>query len=113
MINYLQSDDSITVAAPYAVASGGGVKLGHLFGVAQGAAAAGQLVVLVREGVFLLPGVSAETAAAGDLAYWDDAARVITKAPGTGGENLLIGAYLEAKSAGALPATVLIDGVIR
>lgn len=111
MINYLQSEGRIDVPAPYAVASGGGMKIGALFGVAQTAAATGQSVTMVREGVYLLPGVAAEAAAAGDRAYWDDTARVITKASGTA--TMLVGAFVAPKAAGGTACTVLLDGVIR
>lgn len=68
----------VTLTAPYAVASGAGVKIGPIFGVAAGAAASGATVDVVTEGVFTLPKVSTDVFAVGAAVYWDDTAKLIT-----------------------------------
>jgi predicted RecA/RadA family phage recombinase len=78
MRNYVQPGVSITVTATAAASSGDGVKVGNLFGIASGDAAIGEKLVLTTEGVFEMPKVSANTFDVGALAYWDDAAKVIT-----------------------------------
>lgn len=56
MKNYIQEGRMITVAAPIGgVASGDGVVIGALFGVATKTAASGETVTLATDGVFDLP----------------------------------------------------------
>lgn len=55
MRNYIQPGDTITVPAPAAVASGGGVQINALFGVAATDAAEDQPVAISVKGVFELP----------------------------------------------------------
>jgi len=78
MKNYVQKGENLTLAAPYAVASGAGVKIGLIYGVAAGAAANGATVDVVTEGVFTLPKVSTDVFAVGAAVYWDDTAKLIT-----------------------------------
>ena len=78
MKNYVQKGENLTLTAPYAVASGAGVKIGLIFGVAAGAAASGASVDVVTEGVFTLPKVSTDVFAVGAAVYWDDTAKLIT-----------------------------------
>ncbi len=78
MKNYVQKGENLTLTAPYAVASGAGVKIGLIFGVAAGAAANGATVDVVTEGVFTLPKVSTDVLAVGAAVYWDDTAKLIT-----------------------------------
>ncbi len=110
MKNFIQEGDALTVAAPYALTPGQGVQVGHIFGIAFGAAAQGAAVEISREGVFTLTAAAADTATQGALAYWDDAARDITT---VATNNLLVGAFTAAKSAGVAFADVLVDGVVR
>src|ERR1700694_2667040 len=93
MKNYVQDDGIITVPAPYTVLSGGGCLFGHLFGVAQAAAAQGANVALVTEGVYDLPKHAGDTPAGCDLVYWDDTAHVVTT---TAAANHLIGCTTHA-----------------
>ena len=44
MKNFVQPSNTITLTAPYAVASGDGLLVGSIFGVAAGAAALGESV---------------------------------------------------------------------
>ena len=93
MRNFVQPGESLTLAAPYALLSGQGAKLGSIFGVAAEDAASGATVDLVTEGVFTLPKVSALALAAGDPVYWDDTAKLVTAtAPGNQRIGVAIGA---------------------
>ncbi len=78
MKNYIQKGENLTLAAPYGVTSGGGVKTGLIFGVAAGDALSGADVDLVTEGVFDLPKVSTDVFAVGAAVYWDDTAKLMT-----------------------------------
>lgn len=93
MKNFRHKGDTCPFTAPYDVASGGGFQVGSLFAVANTAAVAGQQVEGDLGGVFTLPkGNAANTGAvAGIKAYWDNAAKVVTK---TANGNLFIGAFL-------------------
>ncbi len=52
MKNYVQPGSTVTLAAPYAVASGDGLLVGSIFGVAAGTAANGEAVETALVGVF-------------------------------------------------------------
>lgn len=78
MKNYVQKGENLTLAAPYDVTSGGGVKTGLIFGVAAGDALSGADVDLVTVGVFDLPKVSTDTFAVGAAVYWDNTAKLMT-----------------------------------
>ncbi len=97
MINFIKSGDNLTLAAPYDVLSGGGLKVGNVFGVAAFDALSGTNVECEVEGVYDLA-KDASTFAQGDLAYWDDTVKKVTS---TVGSNLLIGAVEVAAATGA------------
>lgn len=78
MKNYVQPGDTITVTAPAAIASGDGVLVGKLFGIAAIAAASGAEVEIKTTGVFNIGKNSAEAWAQGVDVYWDSAAKVMT-----------------------------------
>ncbi len=78
MKNYIKKGENLTLAAPYAVTSGGGVKAGLIFGVAAGTAESGADVDLVTRGVFDLAKVSTDVFAVGAAVYWDDTAKLMT-----------------------------------
>ena len=103
MINFVKSGDNLTLAAPYDVLSGGGLKVGNVFGVASFDALSGNNVECEVEGVYDLA-KDASTFAQGDLAYWDDSAKRVTS---TVGSNLLIGAVEVAAATGV--ATVRVN----
>lgn len=110
MINYIQPGEIETFTAPAALASGAGVLIGAIFGVATNAAASGALVEIKRRGVFSLPALSTDVITAGAKLYWDNAnARLTTTASG----NTLVGAAVSAKASGVATVTVLLDGCIR
>ncbi|MGE0650265.1 MAG: DUF2190 family protein [Alphaproteobacteria bacterium] len=72
MKNYVQPGKSITVAAPSGgVASGDGVLIGTLFGVAQHDADEGADLELLTEGVVELPKAAPLAIGVGDRLFWD------------------------------------------
>lgn len=110
MKNFVQSGNTITVAAPTGgVASGAGVLFGSLFGVAATTGAEGASVEVVTEGVFdLTKATGAGTAlTAGGKAYFDATAKKIT---GAASGNTLIGVALAAATDSAATARVRLNG---
>ncbi|NVK57321.1 MAG: DUF2190 family protein [Alteromonadaceae bacterium] len=110
MKNFVQLGESITLPAPYDVTAGAGALVGSIFGVAQGAAAATEDVVLVRRGVFELAKTSAQAWNQGAKIYWDDTNKVATT---TATSNTLIGAAVAAAANPSTTGTVLVDGAVR
>jgi predicted RecA/RadA family phage recombinase len=98
MKNYVQPGNTITLTAPYDVASGDGLLVGSIFGVATGAAANGESIEAALVGVFDLKKVASQAWAAGDKIYWDNTAKETTK---TTTSNTLIGVAIEAVGSGA------------
>lgn len=86
--NYIQDGDTLTLAAPYAVSSGGGALIGAIFGVALETLANGATGDFQTEGVFQLPKTSAQAWTVGAKIYWDDTNKVTTT---TSTSNTLIG----------------------
>jgi len=107
MNNFVKSGDNLTLAAPYDVLSGGGFKVGNVFGVAANDTLSGADVECDVEGVYDLA-KDASTFAQGDLAYWDDSAKKVTS---TVASNLLIGAVEVAAATGAAVVRVNLFGV--
>jgi predicted RecA/RadA family phage recombinase len=89
MKNYVQKGENITIAATAAAASGQGVLVGNLFGIAAGDAAIGEDLDLVTEGVFSMAKVSTDVLAVGDFVYWDDANTLATSDDNTGANELI------------------------
>jgi predicted RecA/RadA family phage recombinase len=98
MKNYVQPGNTITLTAPYDVASGDGLLVGSIFGVATGAAANGEAIETALVGVFDLKKVGSQAWTAGDKVYWDNTAKPATK---TATSNTLIGVATEAVDGGA------------
>jgi predicted RecA/RadA family phage recombinase len=97
----------LAIACAYAtIASGQGMLVGSLFGVAQIDGVSGDTIPVEVEGVYSLTAYSADEAAAGDLAYWDDTNRRITV---TSTGNTLVGVFTEAKAAAAVVASVRLN----
>src|ERR1035438_5826227 len=107
MTNFIKSGRNLTLIAPYNVLSGGGFKVGNVFGVAANDTLIGATVECDVEGVFDLA-KDASVFSQGDLAYWDDVAKAVTS---TGGANLLIGAVEIAAVTGAATVRVNLFGV--
>ena len=107
MTNFVKSGDNLTLAAPYDVLSGGGFKVGNVFGVAANDTLSGADVECDVEGVYDLAKDSS-TFSQGDLAYWDDSAKKVTS---TVGSNLLVGAVEVAAATGVATVRVNLFGV--
>lgn len=108
MKNYVQNGDVVTVTAPKAVASGGGVLVGCLFGIACSSAAEGESLEISTRGVFDLPKAADTIFAAGDRAAWDGATGVISlMGPGL----LPVGVALTAAGNSVPLVRVRLDGV--
>jgi predicted RecA/RadA family phage recombinase len=87
--NYVQSgDESLDLAAPYAVAAGAGALIGSMFVVALVTLANGAVGAFKRNGVWNLAKNSAEAWTVGQKVYWDNTNKVVTS---TVGSNTLIG----------------------
>lgn len=74
MKNYVAKGETVTVVAPADKASGEGVLVGSLFGVAVRDALMGEGVPVVTTGIVDLPKEAALAIDQGDLVYWDDTA---------------------------------------
>lgn len=111
MKTFRQSGETVTVIAPYAVASGGGVKVGATFGVAVTDAALNAPVEIKRKGVFGLPKTTSQAWTAWTTKlYWDDTNKALTT---TVGSNLLVGVAAADALAAATSGDALLDGTIR
>lgn len=106
MKNFKQPGDTITVTAPAAVASGDGVLVGSLFGVANYSADNGAEVEIKTTGVFELPKTSALAISVGDLLYWDNSAEVVNKT----NTNKLIGVAVSAAANPSASVEVRLNG---
>jgi predicted RecA/RadA family phage recombinase len=85
MKNYVQQGKTLTVVAPYAVNSGGGVEItgtGYLFGIAVNNQNPGDNMEMQVEGVFDLA-KDASTFNEGDYVYWNNTAYQATSTVGT------------------------------
>ncbi len=110
MKSFVQKGETITLTAPYAVASGAPFKVGAFVAVAVSTAALGVAVEGKTEGVFDLPKVSAQAWNVGDKIYWDDTAKLMTTVVGT---NTLCGAAAAAAVNPSAIGRVYLDGTIR
>lgn len=102
MKTFVQEGDTVTVAAPYDVASGAGALVGALFGVAVTSATSGNTVPLKTTGVFDLAKVGSQAWTVGAQVYWDDSEAECTT---TATDNTLIGVAMAAVGAGATETT--------
>lgn len=110
MKNFVQEGDVITLTAPYAVASGAGLLVGSIFGVAQTTAAISTSVEAALEGVFDLVKLAGTAWTQGVLIYWDNTAKNCTVIATA---NRLIGAATVAALAGDVVGRVYVDGAVR
>ena len=98
MKNYVQPGNTITLTAPYAVASGEGLLVGAIFGVAAGTAASGATVEAALTGVFDLTKIGSQAWTVGAKVYWDDTNKRCTT---VATDNTLIGVAVVAVAGGA------------
>jgi predicted RecA/RadA family phage recombinase len=89
MKNYIRPGDTVTITAGGTIASGAGVLVGLLFGVAVRDATAGQPLEIATTGVFSLPKTSAQAWTVGAAIYWNGTNGEATTATTEG--NVLIG----------------------
>lgn len=109
MKTYIQKGDIITVSAPAGgVASGDGVILGNIFGVAAYSAAAGDPLELATTGVYQLPKATTAVLTVGARVAWDNTAKNIN-VPGAG--RFPVGIATEAAGNGITSVAVRMDGV--
>lgn len=78
MKNYVSDGETLDITAADAVASGGGVLAGTIFGVATGDITAGAQGVIGLCGVYDLPKAASQAWTIGAKVYWDNAAKVCT-----------------------------------
>ena len=86
MRNFVHRGETLTVTAPYAVSSGGGVLVGNIFGIAVNNQNQNDNMEVVVVGVFDLA-KDGTTFADGDKVYWDDGNKVAT-ATATGNREI-------------------------
>ena len=98
MKNYVQPGNTITLTAPYAVASGDGLLVGSFFGVAASTAALSESVEVALTGVFDITKVGSQAWTVGAKVYWDDTNKRCTNVATS---NTLIGVAVEAVAGGA------------
>ena len=72
MRGYIQPGNTITLPAPYAVASGDGLLVGAIFGIATGSAAINAEVETLTEGVVELRKAPSQAWVVGARIYWDN-----------------------------------------
>ncbi len=107
MKNYVQSGNVVTLTAPYDVASGAGLLVGSIFGVATSAAASGATVETAIEGVFDLNKLATDTIDPGQTVYWDNGNKRVTE---TAASNYPIGAALASAGNGIAAVRVRLNG---
>ncbi len=105
MKNLVQQGQTLTLVAPYALASGEAFLKGKIFAVATNAAAAAANVEAMVEGVFSLPKAAVEFSQ-GEAVYWDAAAKKVTD---VAAGNTLVGCATEAAAADVGFGVVSID----
>ena len=98
MKTYVQPGNTITLTAPYAVASGDGLLVGSIFGIASADTALNDPVETALTGVFDLTKVGSQAWTVGAKVYWDDTNKRTTSVATS---NTLIGVATEAVAGGA------------
>ncbi|MEW5704426.1 MAG: DUF2190 family protein [Pseudomonadota bacterium] len=109
MKNFIQNGDMISVTAPAGgIASGQGIVVGNLFGVAAFTADESEAVEIATVGVYELPKAPAIVIGQGARVAWDASAKQIDL-PGTG--LYPVGIATEAAGNGITTVRVRLDGV--
>jgi len=109
MKNFVQSGETVTVTAPYDVASGAGCLVGLLFGIACGTYLSGATDAELKvDGIFDITALSTDTASGTSLvaAYWDNTNKRITT---TSSGNTKVGVIVKAKVNGDTTARVRLN----
>jgi predicted RecA/RadA family phage recombinase len=108
MVNYVQDGDTITLVAPYAVASGAGALVGTIFGVAMNAVANAVEGEFRIKGVFDLAKSTGVNWVQGAKLYWDNAAKSVTNVASS---NTFIGCAMQAQINGDTTCRIRLNGV--
>lgn len=98
MRNFVAPGARLTITATANIASGAGVLVGSLFGVAETDIANGAQGAIVLEGIFDLPKAPSQAWTVGALIYWDGANSRCTNVAGS---LKLIGVAAAAVGGGA------------
>ena len=98
MKNFIGVGNRVTLVAAAVTTSGQPVLIGSLFGIAENAAAIGDPLVLMLNGIYDLPKTASQAWTVGQLIYWDVATSRVTNVVAT---NKLIGVAVLAVGAGA------------
>jgi len=98
MKNFLQPGISIDVAAPADVASGKGVRLLNLFGIASTTVKAGEQVAIGTEGVYEVDKLVTDVMSVGQKLNWDNGNAELKLA---GGDLDKVATVVEAAGNGA------------
>ena len=107
MKSFVQRGEILTLAAPYDVASGAGLLVGAIFGVATSAALSGETVETAVCGVYELAKTSAQAWTVGAKVYWDNTAKVCTTVDTA---NTLIGVAVAAAANPSATGLVRLNG---
>ena len=108
MKTFIQDGNIITVTAAANIASGDGVLVGSMFGVAAADAVAGDDVEIATNGVYELPKLSTAVIAQGDRVAWNSSTGKVV-VPATG--MFPIGVATEAAGNGTATLSVRLDGI--
>jgi len=109
MKTFIQNGDVITIPAPTGgIASGDGVLVGNLFGVAAATVPEGEPAEVATTGVYTLPKAASAVLVLGARVSWDNAAKAVMT-PGTG--RYPIGIAAEDAGNGATTIAVRLDGI--
>lgn len=98
MKTFIQPGHTLTLTAPAEVASGDGLLVGAIFGVATHDALAGAEVETQLDGVVEIAKAASQAWTAGAKVYWDNTAKRVTN---IASGNTLIGVAVLAVGAGA------------
>ncbi|WP_373354079.1 DUF2190 family protein [Pseudoroseicyclus sp. CXY001] len=98
MKNFKAQGETLTFTAGAAYASGDGVVVGTIFGVAVNDVASGEEGVLNLLGVYELPKAASQAWTVGAAIFWDESAAEATT---VAEDNRLIGVAMEARGSGA------------
>ena len=108
MKTFIQNGNIITVTAAANIASGNGVLIGSIFGIAAADAVAGNDVEIGTVGVYELPKLSTAVIAQGDRVSWNSSTGKVVL-PATG--MFPIGVATKAAANGTATLSVRLDGI--
>ncbi|HVJ02353.1 MAG TPA: DUF2190 family protein [Sphingomonas sp.] len=107
---FVQPGDTLTLTAPYAVSSGGGVLVGAVFGIALHDAAQGAPVEVRRVGVWDVAKATGQSWVAHTTKlYWDNTAKNLTSVSTS---NTLVGVAAASQASGDTVGRALLTGQI-